>query len=145
MNRPPSERVVPTLTEVLDEHRWQAGNAPLVAEPLEALLAAADNDLPSLVEPVIDLSDLAILGPDSQDETLLAADFERPEASPPDEPVHQSFDPTLEPVLRLALSKALSEAIPDLVDLLVPIMRRQLASDLVHRSDVFETPGGSPR
>ncbi len=132
----PGDRVVPTLTEVLDEQYWQA------VDPLEvqAVSQAPERDLPLLAEPLIDLSDDAVLGAAAAPEEVLPATVGAlvDPAEPPFRlkdveatPSNDLLDAELDPVLRRALSNALMEAIPDMVDLLLPLMRRQLAADLV--------------
>ena len=152
----PGDRVVPTLTEVLDEQYWQAVDLPEVREAPPALSL----DLPLEPDPIIDLvdlSDLAVLGTAAAHDAVAPAglDAQDDPADPADpafrlsqaeaEPSQALLDSELDPVLRRALSNALIEAIPDMVDLLLPLMRRQLADDLVHLTAERTAPAESQR
>jgi hypothetical protein len=149
----PGDRVVPTLTEVLDEQYWQAVDLPEVREAPPAISL----DLPLEPDPVIDLvdlSDLAVLGTAAAHEAVAPAglDAQDDPAEPPPrlsqaeaESSQALLDSELDPVLRRALSNALIEAIPDMVDLLLPLMRRQLADDLVHLTAERTAPAESQR
>lgn len=135
----PGDRVVPTLTEVLDEQYWQAADLPEVREealtPLPELPLSAESHID-----LIDLSELAVLGVDASQEAVGSGGLEAQD-DPADshfrskqaeaELPHELLDSELDPVLRRALSNALIEAIPKMVDLLLPLMRRQLSDDLV--------------
>ena len=148
----PDERVVPTLTEVLDEQYWQAADQPEVraappALSLDLPLEVAQGDL-------VDLSDLAVLGTAAAHEAVAPAglDAQDDPAEPPlrlsqaeAEPSQALLHSDLDLILRGALSNALIEAIPDMVDLLLPLMRRQLADDLVHLTAERAVPVESQR
>lgn len=149
----PGDRVVPTLTEVLDEQYWQAVDLPEVREAAPALSL----DLPLEPDPIIDLvdlSDLAVLGTAAAHDAVAPAGLDAQD-DPADpafrlsqaeaEPSQALLDSELDPVLRRALSNALIEAIPDMVDLLLPLMRRQLADDLVHLTAERTAPAESQR
>lgn len=149
----PGDRVVPTLTEVLDEQYWQAVDLPEVREAPPALSPDLSRE-PDPVIDLVDLSDLAVLGTAAAHEAVAAAglDAQDDPADPPlrlsqaeAEPSQALLDSELDPVLRRALSNALIEAIPDMVDLLLPLMRRQLADDLVHLTAERTAPAESQR
>lgn len=152
MNRP-GDRVVPTLTEVLDEQYWQAADLPEVREAAQAPLPELPLSAESHID-LIDLSELAVLGVDASQEALEPAGLEAQDV--PAEPhlrskqaeaelPHELLDSELDPVLRRALSNALIEAIPNMVDLLLPLMRRQLSDDLVRLTAERAAPVESQR
>lgn len=149
----PGDRVVPTLTEVLDEQYWQAADLPEVRAAAPAPLPELPRSAESPID-LIDLSELAVLGVgvsqaasepaglEPQDES---ADSHFPSHHIAAELPQELLESELDPVLRQALSNALIEAIPDMVDLLLPLMRRQLSDDLLRLTAVRAVSAESQR
>lgn len=153
------DRVVPTLTEVLDEQYWQPVELPLPSE----VQPPAPPELPDLVEPLIDLSDLAVASRVVAD--TVACDLPAGALLPSGtagslidgeqvvclddvrdaEGQQFSQDSTPDSVLRDALSAALVEAVPTLVDLLLPVLRRQLDAGPGRVSAGAADPAGTAR
>lgn len=157
-------RVVPTLTEVLDEARWQSAEAAaqlqVPAEPAASIAPAEivlepSFTLPDLQDPVLDLSDPL---PSADDLPPWSADQESPQldslASPdlvlaavafPDEApapepqggVPEDFlaSPGFDALLRQSLQEAMAELAPSLAEMLLPVLRERLRPQLERWAD----------
>lgn len=115
----PNPRLVPTLTEVLDEQLWSAGDA----EGETPVSPLAPFELPDLLEPIIDLSDEAVAQGSAPPEPLEGVDRLTQSSC---ELVEQAFDTGL----RNALAATLTQIGPGLVELLLPQLRQRLLPEM---------------